>query len=162
MNTIEEKRLRQFRDDFWAHNFVRQRRSEVSRDAHPCNGVKSRMVWWIVGDKDGWCRPCWVYFSYYSTGCVRIRNDVNRADFPRTQWPWELPPYGGINQFELTFHESEMGKETWDLIYGACSIRGFEFKSPMFNVADASVPPYAWTIKGEKYHKAESSPSRKA
>ena len=116
-------------------------------------GHKSDGVWWIVR-RDEWFRPCWIHLLEYSPGCIRIRNDM-QVPIPKSAWPLDKPYIGGCEQFELTFHESELRDDIHELIFSACLIPGFKFASPLFDesaVASGNV----WTIKGRQHHDATS------
>ncbi|MEP6669680.1 MAG: hypothetical protein ABJF10_11040 [Chthoniobacter sp.] len=85
-------------------------------------------------------------FGKPSPECVRITNAFNPG-IPTARWPHQLPKAGGPIKFELTFHESELTKPTAALIFGCCSIRSFDFSSPLF---DATNMKYRRTLGQEK------------
>ena len=117
-------------------------------------GQKPDGVWWIVC-RDGWFRPCWIHLSEYSPECIRIRNDI-RVPIPKLVWPLDKPAVGGCEQFELTFHESELQDGIHELIFSSSSIPGFRIDSPLFDKSK-ELPGYGWTIKAKKHHDATSS-----
>ena len=129
-----------FRDRFW---LTVQQRRDVERAGRSSNGV-----WWIVR-RDNWFRPCWIRLSEYSPGCFRIRNDI-QVSVPKSAWPLHMPPIGGCESFELTFHESELTDAIHELIFSCCSVNDFQFSSPLFPES-GEVPTYAWTIKGKQH-----------
>jgi len=138
---MKANRIKDFRDSF---DISLNDRSEVC--AH---GRKQSGVWWVVRDGD-WFRPCWIYFSEYSSGCIRIRSDKDPG-FPKTSWPHPKPDAGAHQKFELTFHESELTKSTQELIFGCCSYRDFHFSSPYFSES-GEIPHYACTRKGKQHY----------
>ena len=138
---VKTNPIKDFRDSFAAGLF---RRSGVC-----ASGVKRQGVWWIVRDGD-WYRPCWIFITQYSPGCIRIRSDIDPG-LPKTSWPHAKPDAGGAHKFELTFHETELTKDTQELIFGCCSVRDFQFTSPLFSES-GEIPHYAWTRKGEQHY----------
>lgn len=137
------KLISTFKNRFW---YTVSERRDVERAGRTGNGI-----WWFVR-RDDWFRPCWVRLSEYSSGCFRIRDDVH-VPIPKSAWPLHLPHYGGVAQFELTFHESELTDDIHDLIFSCCSVPGFHFASSLFPES-GEVPHYAWTMKGKQHYDA--------